>query len=106
MLLLHEQFSIKIRCEALGPPRSTAYYRPQPEEDRPVRAALIELAGQWPTYGYRRLTAMLERQGHVVNARRVRRLMRELGIVGEAPPRRPRTTDRYQRPGISETDAE
>jgi putative transposase len=93
MLLLHEQFPIKILCEALGLPRSTAYYRPQPEEDRLIRAALIELAGQWPTYGYRRLTAMLQRQGHGVNGKRVRRLMQELGIAGEAPSRRPRTTD-------------
>jgi transposase InsO family protein len=36
---------------------------------------------------------MLQRQGHAVNAKRVRRLMHELGIVGEAPRRQPRTTD-------------
>jgi putative transposase len=93
MLLLHEQFPIKTLCEALALPRSSAYYQPQPDEDRPVRDALKELAGQWPTYGYRRLTAMLQREGHEVNTKRVRRLMHELGIVGEAPPRRPRTTD-------------
>ena len=93
MLLLHEQFPINMLCEALGLPRSSAYYRPRPEEDRPIREALIELAGRWPTYGYRRLTAMLRRQGHAVNGKRVRRLMHELGIAGEAPARRPRTTD-------------
>jgi len=93
MLLFHEQFPMTILCEALGLPRSSAYYRAQPSEDRLLREALIELAGQWPTYGYRRLTVMLQRQGHPVNGKRVRRLMRELGIVGEAPARRPRTTD-------------
>jgi putative transposase len=93
MLLLHEQFPIKIRCAALGLPRSTAYYRARPDEDRRLRAALIELAGQWPTYGYRRLTKQLRRQGHAANAKRVRRLMQELGILGEAPRRRPRTAD-------------
>ena len=72
-----------ILCEALGLPRSSAYYRAQPGEDRLIRAALIELAGQWPTYGYRRLTVMLQRQGHVVNGKRVRRLMRELGTDRE-----------------------
>jgi transposase InsO family protein len=92
-MLLHEQFPIKTLCEALGLPRSSAYYQARPDEDRPVREALIELAGQWPTYGYRRLTRMLHRQGHRVNAKRVRRLMQELGITGEAPRRRPRTTD-------------
>jgi putative transposase len=93
MLLLHEQFPINTLCAALDLPRSSAYYQPRPDEDRPVRDALVELAGQWPTYGYRRLTAMLQREGHAVNAKRVRRLMHELGIVGKAPQRRPRTTD-------------
>ena len=51
------------------------------------------MAGQWPTYGYRRLTKQLQREGHVVNAKRVRRLMHELGIVGKAPEKKPRTTD-------------
>ena len=30
---------------------------PGPDEDRPRREALAELAGQWPTYGYRRMLA-------------------------------------------------
>jgi len=93
MLLLREQFPIKILCEALGLPRSSAYYRAQPAEDRRLREALIALAGQWPTYGYRRLTQELHRQGHRVNTKRVRRLMEDLGIMGEAPRRQPRTTD-------------
>jgi transposase InsO family protein len=93
MLLLREQFPIKLLGEVLGVPRSSAYYEPRPDEDRPLRDALIEVAGQWPTYGYRRLTAQLKREGHVVNVKRVRRLMHELGIAGEAPKRKPRTTD-------------
>ncbi len=68
-------------------------HQPRLSEDQPVRDALRELAGQWPTYGYRRLTRMLHRQGHRVNAKRVRRLMHEMGICGEAPVRQPRTTD-------------
>ena len=58
-----------------------------------MKEALRELAGAWPTYGYRRLTKMLHRQGIQVNQKRVRRLMHELGIVGDAPKRKPRTTD-------------
>ena len=73
--------------------RCNLYHRPRPDEDRPIKDALRELAGAWPTYGYRRLTAMLRRQGLRVNAKRVRRLMHELGICGEAPRRVPRTTD-------------
>jgi putative transposase len=93
MLLLREQFPINMLCEVLGVPRSSAYYEPRPDEDRPLLDALIEVAGQWPTYGYRRLTKQLQREGHAVNAKRVRRLMHELGIMGKAPERKPRTTD-------------
>jgi len=93
MLLLREQYPINKLCEVLGVPRSSAYYEPRPGEDRPLLDALIEVAGQWPTYGYRRLTKQLQREGHAVNAKRVRRLMHELGIVGKAPERKPRTTD-------------
>ena len=93
MLLLREQYPINKLCEVLGVPRSSAYYEPRPGEDRPLLDALIEVAGQWPTYGYRRLTKQLQREGHAVNAKRVRRLMHELGIVGKAPEKKPRTTD-------------
>jgi transposase InsO family protein len=90
---LKDEDSIRFLCETLDVHRSALYHQPRPPEDRPVRDALRELAGQWPTYGYRRLTRMLHRQDHPVNAKRVRRLMHEMGIGGEAPARRPRTTD-------------
>jgi transposase InsO family protein len=93
MLLLNERYPMNVLCEVLGVPRSSAYYRPRPDEDRRMRDALIDVAGRWPTYGYRRLTKQLQREGHTVNAKRVRRLMHELGIAGEAPQRKPRTTD-------------
>jgi putative transposase len=80
-------------CETLDPHRCNLYHQPRPDQDRPVKDALREWAGAWPTHGYRRLTAMLRRAGLPVNERRVRRLMHELDIVGKAPPRRPRTTD-------------
>jgi transposase InsO family protein len=86
-------YSDRLLCEALDVHRSSLYHEPRPGEDRPLREALIALAGQWPTYGYRRLTVMLGRQGLEVNAKRVRRLMGELGLSGEPPPRRPRTTN-------------
>lgn len=86
-------YSDRLLCEALDVHRSSLYHEPRPDEDRPLREALSELAGQWPTYGYRRLTVMLRREGHTVNAKRVRRLMAELGLSGEPPPRHPRTTD-------------
>jgi putative transposase len=91
--ILKEDSSIRLLSETLGVHRCNLYHQPRPDEDRPIKDALRELAGAWPTYGYRRLTAMLRRQGLRVNAKRVRRLMHELGICGEAPRRAPRTTD-------------
>jgi putative transposase len=93
MLLLREHYPISQLCEILGLARSSAYYQPRPDEGRPLRDALVEVAGQWPTYGYRRVTKPLQRHGHAVNTKRVRRLMHELGLVGKAPERKPRTTD-------------
>ncbi len=55
--------SDRFLCEALDVHRSSLYHEPRPDEDRPLREALIALAGRWPTYGYRRLTAMLRREG-------------------------------------------
>jgi putative transposase len=93
MLLLRDHFPIDTLCEVLGVARSSVYYAPRPAEDRPLRDALIEVAGRWPTYGYRRLTKQLQREGCVINSKLVRKLMHELGIVGKAPERKPRTTD-------------
>ena len=93
MLSLREQYSTHQLCAVLDLPRSSAYYEPRPKEERPLLEALIEVAGQWPTYGYRRLTKQLQREGHIVNAKRVRRLMHELGIMGKAREKKPRTTD-------------
>lgn len=93
MLLLGDHFPINTLCEVLGVARSSVYYAPRPTEDRPLRDALIEVAGRWPTYGYRRLTKQLKREGRTVNSKLVRKLMHELGIVGKAPEMKPRTTD-------------
>jgi len=67
-------------CAALGVARST-FYRPAAEavpkpEELELRNALPRLALLWPSYGYRRLTAALQRQGFAVNKKRVLRLMR------------------------------
>ncbi len=94
MMSLRDHYPMSRLCEALDLPRSSAYYGPQPGEGRSILEALVKVAGEWPTYGYRRLTKQLQREGHIVNSKLVRRLMHELGIAGKAPERKPRTTDR------------
>ena len=90
---LKDDYSTRLLCATLDMHRCNLYHEPRPDEDRPVQEALRAWAGAWPTYGYRRLTVMLRRAGPRVNAKRVRRLMHDLGICGEAPKRTPRTTD-------------
>ncbi len=88
-------YPIRLVCRLLGVPRSSVYYAPQPVPDAEAvfKAALLDLAGEWPTYGYRRLTALMRRLGWPVNGKRVRRWMDELGIHGAPPTRRRRTTN-------------
>ncbi len=87
-------YPIRLLCRLLDVPRSSFYYAARPVADEAMlKTALLDLAAEWPTYGYRRLTAMLRRLGWPVNAKRVRRWMDELGIQGTPPTRTKRTTD-------------
>ncbi len=65
-------------CETLGFNKSTFYYQPKvdPSEDV-LRDEIETLAARYPTYGYRRIRALLLRQGYTVGYKRVARLMRE-----------------------------
>jgi transposase InsO family protein len=94
MSLVKQGYAARQVCALLDFPRSQLYRAAAPPADpADLRGALRRLAGAWPTYGYRRLTALLRREGHPVNGKRVRRLMAELGIRGRRPVRRKRTTD-------------
>ncbi len=88
-------YPIRLLCQLLGVPRSSVYYQAQPVPDAEamLKAVLLDLAGEWPTYGYRRLTVMMRRLDWPVNAKRVRRWMDELGISGAPPSRSRRTTN-------------
>lgn len=81
-------------CEVLNCARSGLYYTPQGRDDEAVlREDIRRLAGTWPTYGYRRITAMLRREGWTVNAKRVRRLMRVMGLQAPVKRAKRRTTN-------------
>jgi transposase InsO family protein len=92
---LAKDYPIRLVCRLLDVPRSTLYYaaQPVPDDEAMLKVVLLDLAGQWPTYGYRRLTAMMRRLGWPVNGKRVRRWMDELGIHGAPPTRTKRTTN-------------
>ena len=73
--------STALACRALGLSRS-GYYRSAKEsvESRRVRKEIIELSLKQPRYGYRRITALLRRDGFEINPKRVARIRRKEGL--------------------------
>jgi len=92
-MTLAQEYPVKLLCELLDFPRSSFYYRSQGRDESALQRALLHLAEEWPTYGYRRLTAQLRREGWEVNTKRVRRLMHRLGLQRPQAKRKRRTTN-------------
>jgi putative transposase len=90
--MLSQDHPVRQICRVLEYARSRHYYRSRTRAEAPLRAAIVRLAEAWPTYGYRRITALLHREGLQVNRKHVARLMREMKLQGQRPRRRPRTT--------------
>jgi len=82
--------SISRQCELLSLSRS-GYYRPACDpsrasrEDLELMRLIDEEYTRHPFYGSRKIKAWLKRQGYNVNRKRVRRLMRKMGIQSIAP---------------------
>lgn len=93
MQQLAESYAVQVICQVWEVPRSTFYYRSQAADESKLCAALQQLAGEWPRYGSRRLTAQLQREGWQVNRKHVQRLMRELGITAQVSAPKRRTTN-------------
>ena len=92
-MTLHQQaYPVADICTVVGLARSTFYYPQAEPRDGALREAVMALAADYPTYGYRRLTALLRRQGWSVNHKRVQRWMRELGLQRPVKRRKARTT--------------
>jgi transposase InsO family protein len=58
------------------------------EDEAALTAAIIALAVQYGRYGYRRITALLRRDGWTVNVKRVERIWRREGL--KVPARQPK----------------
>lgn len=91
-MTLAKAYPVALVCRVLDYPRSRFYQERSRAQEEALAAAVQEVSGAWPTYGYRRLTAQLRRTGWRVNGKRVLRVMRRLGIQGKAVVRRRRTT--------------
>ncbi|MEQ9454677.1 MAG: IS3 family transposase [Phycisphaeraceae bacterium] len=76
-------------CRVLKQPRSTQRYAPSERDDeKPLTRRIINLAAAFGRYGYRRIAALLRREGWDVNHKRVERIWRQEGL--KVPKRQPK----------------
>jgi putative transposase len=89
--------SVAAQCRLLKVARSTLYYQPVPmdPDDLALMRRMDELYTASPFYGSRRMVAVLRRDGWRVNRKRVRRLMRVMGLAAI-----------YQKPNTSKAHPE
>lgn len=83
----HEQISLQRQCELVGLVRSMWYYQPAPEklEDLRLMRLLDEKYLKTPFFGVRRMTEWLKKIKERVNPKRVRRLLRKMGLFAIYP---------------------
>jgi putative transposase len=79
---LESALSLRNQCKLLGIPRSSLYYRKKSErrENLELLVKIKAFAARFPEFGVLRMTKALRDAGHVVNPKRVRRLMRKLTL--------------------------
>jgi putative transposase len=85
----HPDIGVRRQCELVGLPRSTWYFEPatETEENLALMRVLDELYTKLPFYGVLRMTAQLRKDGHQVNPKRVRRLLRLMALEALYPKR-------------------
>ncbi len=83
MTHIQKTFNLSERraCQAVDQPRSTQRYSGKRAGiDEALASRMSELSRENPRYGYRRVWALLRREGWEVNKKRVLRLWREQGL--------------------------
>lgn len=75
------EISLCRQCELLRIHRSCLYYAPVPESEENLHLMRLidEQYYKTPFYGVRRITAWLRQMGHMVNRKRIKRLMELIG---------------------------
>jgi putative transposase len=88
----HPDLSVRRQCAMLGVARSGVYRKPSPanDTDLALMRRIDALHTERPFLGSRRIARMLGEDGLPINRKRVRRLMRLMGIEALGP--KPRTT--------------
>lgn len=88
-------YPIKLACELVELPRSSYYYRSHKADESELVADLEDVAGQYVTYGTRRIRSQLRRPpyGYRINRKRVQRIMRQKDLLRRVKRRKTPTTD-------------
>jgi putative transposase len=83
----HLRLSVRRQCELLGLAPATYYYQAQPEsaENLHYMRWLDREYTDRPFYGVRKMTVGLQLQGYAVGPKRVRRLLRAMGLMAVYP---------------------
>jgi len=83
----HQRLSRARQCELLGLARSSYYYVPEPEsaENLQYLRLLDEEYTRHPFYGVPKMTFWLQQLGYGVGPKRVRRLLRAMGLMAVYP---------------------
>jgi len=86
----YKKIPVVRQCELLGLNRSSLYYTVQGETNYNERLMKLidEQYVKTPFYGIAKMTEWLRLEGHVVNPKRVRRLMRQMGLEAVYPRRK------------------
>ena len=90
---LQQRFEVSERraCRMVGQPRSSQrYVSAKAGKDVSLSQRMIALSHENPRYGYRRVWALLRREGWAVNKKRVQRLWREADLKVPAKERKRR----------------
>ena len=83
----HENITISRQCELLELPRASYYYESTRDDsyNELITNMIDEQFTKTPFYGVPRMTASLTKMGHQVNQKRIRRLMRKMGLEAIYP---------------------
>ena len=85
----HPRLSVRRQAALLGVNRNRLTTRPKVgEQDLAIMRALDEIHTRWPFYGQRKLLVLLREAGFDIGRKKVRKLMRVMGIEAVAPKRR------------------
>jgi putative transposase len=95
--------SIRRACSVLRAERSSYHYKARRRSQAALSSRIKEIAETRVRYGYRRIHVLLRREGWQVNAKRVCRLYREMGLQlrNKSPKRRVKAKLREGRTGAS-----